>query len=277
MQRSLWSAALGMITQQQNVDVIANNLANVNTNGYKKARAEFQDLVYQTLRVPGIISEEPAPGRERPVGVQIGHGVRLSAVKPTFTQGILEETDNPLDVAILGDGFFAVTLPDGSFRFTRDGSFKLDSSGRLVTSDGYAVLGGYTADGYAFPAGPIVIGPEVTEIVIREDGSVMTRRGESDAFQRAGQILLARFTNPGGLERVGKNLFASTAASGEPQYGAPASRGFGVVSQRMLERSNIEIVQEMVNLITAQRAYEICSKAVQTSDEMAAMANNLRR
>ena len=262
MMRGLWSAASGMSAQQTNIDVIANNLANVNTTGFKAARADFQDLLYQTMQAAGTTAAE---GAQVPTGIQVGLGTRCAAVQKMFSPGDLKQTGNPLDLAIEGDGFFSVLTPDGGTAYTRDGSLKLDGTGRLVTSEGCAVQP------------EISIPPEAESITIGRDGTVsVTMPGQSEP-QDLGQIALAKFLNPAGLSSIGHNLFLATAASGEAVAGTGGSKGFGSISQRTLEMSNVRIIDEMVSLIVAQRAYEVSSKAIQASDEMLQMANNLRR
>lgn len=258
MMRGLWSAASGMTAQQTNLDIIANNLANVNTTGYKMIRADFQDLLYQSMSAPGSKTGEDS---KVPTGIEIGLGVRTAATQKVFFEGDLKQTNNQFDVAIQGDGFFAVQTPDGKEAYTRDGSFKLSSDGRLVNSDGYPVSGSVGA----IPAGAaITIGP---------DGSV-TASGTTDSL---GKIQLTRFANPAGLQSMGHNLLQPTQASGDPITGDPGSDGFGVLAQNTLEMSNVKVVEEMVSMIVAQRAYETNSKAIQAADEMLQMANQLRR
>lgn len=268
MMRALWSAGSGMLAQQLNVDVIANNLANVNTTGFKKSRIEFKDLLYETLRRPDVYQ----PGQGNPVGLQVGHGVKSSSTFRVFTTGNLQQTGNTFDLAIDGDGFFMVERPDGSRAFTRDGSFKLsiDGSDRyLVTSEGYYVL---SAD-----EDYISIPEDVTDISISESGTI-TGKDSSGAIQEIGTIALVRFLNPEGLLAIGNNLFEQTGASGEYILRAtPEEPGFGSILQSFLELSNVQVVEEMVNLIVAQRAYEINTKAIQAADEMLGEANNLRR
>lgn len=270
MMRALWSASSGMQAQQLNMDIISNNLANVNTTGFKKNRAEFKDLIYETLRRP----ENPdlLPGAAAPVGVQVGHGVRPSATAKDFSGGNLQPTENPLDVAIEGPGFFMVERPDGTLAFTRDGSFKLSLDGTdriLSTSDGYYVLD--ENESY------ITIPEEYTDISIASDGTI-SAVAEDGAVEELGRIGLVKFLNPAGLLAVGHNLFEATEASGEYILKEDdQDPGFGTLLQGYLEMSNVKVVEEMVNLIIAQRAYEVNTKAVQASDEMLAQANNLRR
>jgi len=264
MMRSLWSAASGMRSQQDNMDVVAHNIANVNTFGGKKIRAEFQDLVYQTLRAAGAQSGADS---QYPTGLQIGLGDRTAATQRIFTQGSLEVSGNPTDVAIQGEGFFRIEMPDGTTAYTRDGSFKLDSDRRLVTTDGYPLADGITIDETA-PA---------DTIVIASDGQVSCTPAGSTAATVVGQITLARFVNPAGLNAIGKNLFQETDASGNAIESNPAEEGAGSLTQGYIEMSNVHIVDEMVNMIVAQRAYESNSKAITTSDSMLEIANGLKR
>lgn len=257
MMRALWSAASGMVAQQLNVDNIANNLSNVNTSGFKKSRIDFQDVMYQTLKSPGSSAAE---GLQVPTGLSIGLGVRAAATQKIFTQGNMQQTGNPLDLVIEGDGFFQINLPDGSIAYTRDGGFKRDSQGNIVTSDGYLLE----------PA--ITIPPQATEINVGGDGTVTYKMPGETATQEAGRIEIVRFANPAGLSPIGKNLFVQTDASGEANQ-----EGVGALAQGWLEISNVQVVEEMVNMITAQRAYEVSSKAIQASDEMLSQAANLRR
>ena len=263
MMRSLWSAASGMIAQQKNMDVVAHNLANVNTYGNKKVRAEFQDLIYQTLRDAGGTSGN---GTQYPQGLQIGLGVRVAATNRVFTQGPLQTTDRPTDVGIQGEGFFQVQMPDGTTAYTRDGSWKLDSQRRIVTSDGYLLMPNITIDENA----------TLDSIVISNDGRVSDTPAGGQQTE-IGQITLARFINPEGLYAYGKNLFLETAASGAPIVNEPGTDGAGVLTQGTLEMSGVQIVEEMVNMIVAQRAYESNSKAIATSDSMLETANGLKR
>ena len=263
MMRALWSAASGMKGQQTNMDVISNNIANVNTYGGKKVRAEFQDLVYQTIRDAGAQSGADS---QYPTGMQIGLGTRVAATNRVFTQGSLQTTDNPTDIGIQGEGFFRITLPDGTIGYTRDGSFKLDSQRRMVTTDGYPLADDITIDQNA-PS---------DSIVIAGDGQVScTPAGGTQ--QNVGQITLARFVNPAGLTAIGKNLFIVSEASGEAIESNPGEEGAGTLTQGTLEMSNVQIVEEMVNMIISQRAYESNSKAVTTSDSMLEIANGLKR
>lgn len=263
MMRALWSAASGMKGQQTNMDVIANNIANVNTYGGKKVRAEFQDLIYQTLRDAGAQSGQD---NQYPTGLQIGLGTRVAATQRVITQGPLQTTENPTDVGIQGEGYFRITLPDGSTGYTRDGSFKLDSQRRLVTTDGYLL-----ADGITFSENS-----PVDSIVIAGDGTV-SETPAGGTQQNVGQITLARFVNPAGLTAIGKNLFIVSEASGQAIESNPGTDGAGTLTQGTLEMSNIQIVEEMVNMIVSQRAYESNSKAITTSDSMLEIANGLKR
>jgi len=260
--RGLWSAASGMAAQQMNMDVIANNLANANTSGFKAARADFQDLLYQTMQAPGATA---AAGAQVPTGIQVGLGTRCAAVQRMFITGQLRQTGNALDLAIEGDGFFTVLTPDGTTAYTRDGAFKLDGNGRVVSSEGCVLQP------------EITVPPEATNITVGRDGTVTVSLPGQTEPQTLGQIQLARFLNPAGLSAIGRNMYVATAASGEAVTGLGGSNGFGTVAQYSLEMSNVKIIDEMVNLIVAQRAYEVNSKAIQASDEMLQMANNLRR
>jgi flagellar basal-body rod protein FlgG len=260
MLRALYSAATGMEAQQMNLDVISNNLANVNTTGFKKSEIEFEDLMYQTTKAPGA---DQGGGNQLPTGIQIGHGSQVVATSRVFTTGELTQTGEQLDMAINGDGFFQVQQPDGTLAYTRAGSLKTDSSGRITTSDGLPVLGGFEP----VPAG-------TTNITISTDGQVTyTTASGNTTFQ----VQLARFINPNGLSSVGQNLYTETPASGTAELGNPGENGFGQLEQGSLEMSNVQVVQEMVNLIMAQRAYEVNSKAVQAADEMLQTSNNLKR
>lgn len=260
MLRALYSAAAGMESQQMNLDVISNNLANVNTTGYKKSKIEFQDLLYQTTRAAG---SDAGSGNQLPTGLQIGQGSRPVATSRIFTNGELSQTGEQLDIAIQGDGFLQVQMPDGSLAYTRDGALKTASDGRIVTSDGLPVQGGFQP----VPAG-------TTNITISSNGQVTyTTSSGTTTFQ----VQLARFTNPSGLDGMGHNLYKETTSSGTAELGNPGENGFGQLQQGYLELSNVSVVQEMVNLILAQRAYEVNSKAVQASDEMMQQSNNLHR
>ena len=249
-----------MESQQLNLDVISNNLANVNTTGYKMSKLQFQDLLYQTTRAAGA---DQGIGNQLPSSLQIGQGAIPVATERIFTQGDVTQTGGNLDLAIQGDGFFQVQMPDGTLAYTRDGSFKTNSQGIIVTSDGYPVQGGFQP----VPAG-------TTNITISASGQVTytTASGTTSS-----QIQLARFPNEGGLDAAGHNLYKETTASGTAELGTPNQNGFGEVQQGYLEGSNVSVVQEMVNLILAQRAYEVNSKAVQAADQMMQDSNNLSR
>ncbi|MFN8179500.1 MAG: flagellar basal-body rod protein FlgG [bacterium] len=260
MMRALSTAATGMIAQQLNVDTIANNLANVNTPSFKRTRARFQDLLYQNLRPAG----DPAR-MGPPAELAVGHGTRLAATERNFVQGTTEQTNNPLNLLIQGNGFFQVRRPDGTTAYTRDGSFFVSPDGALVNSDGL-----YVEPEIQVPDG-------VKDMTISNEGVMSVTYVDSSNQEDIGQVELARFLNPGGLASMGQNLFAPTPASGQPITGTPGSAGFGTVLSGYLEGSNVEVVDEMVSLITAQRAYEINSKAITTADEMLSAATQLVR
>jgi len=262
MIRAMRTAASGMYAQKLNVDNIANNLANVSTTGFKKAKLEFQDVLYEVMRMAGATSEV---GFEVPVELQIGYGARPVATQRIFSQGNLVNTGHPFDLAIQGDGFFMITLPDGTDAFTRDGAFKLSRDGDLVTSDGYLVTAAIT------------IPPEAEEMFVGVDGTVTIRNAGETEVTEVGQITLAKFLNPAGLTAVGGNLYLQTTASGDFIEGVPGEDGLGQIKSGFLEMSNVETVEEMVNLIVAQRSYEINSKAIQTAEDMMQIANNLKR
>ncbi|HUT02239.1 MAG TPA: flagellar basal-body rod protein FlgG [Phycisphaerae bacterium] len=259
MLRAFSTAATGMTGQQMIVDVIANNLANINTTGFKRSQVDFQDLMYLKLAQAG---RETASGVVAPTGIEIGSGVRLAATTKVFTPGELENTGRQLDVAISGDGFFEVTLPDGSTRYTRDGSFQLNASRELVTSKGYTLGGGLT------------IPQEAVQISIGVDGTV-TCHTASGTTTNVGTLSLVRFPNASGLSSEGDNLLAATEASGTAITGTAGAQGFGTLQQSFLEKSNVQMVTELVNLIKAQRAYEINSRAIRAGDEMLNTANRL--
>lgn len=253
MIRSLWTAKTGLEAQQGQMDVIANNLANVSTNGFKRSRAVFEDLVYQNVRQPGAQSSTDT---RLPSGLQVGTGVREVATERLHTQGNLEETSNSKDLAINGLGFFEVDMPDGTTAYSRDGSFQLDSNGEMVTSNGYKLSAGIT-----IPA-------NATAISISSDGIVSVTQPSSSASTQVGQLNLALFINPAGLQSIGQNLYQETDASGSPTETTPGLNGGGTLSQGYVETSNVNVVEEMVSMIQTQRAYEINSKAVESSDEM---------
>ena len=263
MIRAMFSAATGMIAQQTNIDTIANNLANVNTTGFKKSRVNFQDLLYETIKPAGA---QTSAGTTIPEGIQIGHGVRPSTVAKLFTPGTLIQTGNKLDIAIEGDGFFEVQLSDGTRAFTRDGSFRVDQNGILLTADGHPLQPGITL--------PV----DATQVSISPDGLVAVQVPGQTALSQVGTIQITRFPNDAGLDaRLGRNLLLETDASGPPETGNPAQNGFGFLAQGFLEGSNVQVVEEIINMIIAQRAYEANSKVIQTSDEMLQLANNVRR
>jgi len=261
MVKSLNTAATGMLAQQNNMDVIANNIANVNTTGFKKSRAEFEDLVYHNLKDPGQVS---GLNSVTPTGVQTGLGVRTAATQKDFTMGSALMTNNPLDMQIEGAGFFQLRTPDGEIAYTRDGAFKKDANGRIVDKNGNTLI-------------PEITVPQNTmALEISSNGDVFSIVGQNTEPQNLGQIEIVNFINPAGLKSVGKNLFSPTVASGQPTGARPGTSGMGYLSQGELEASNVNIVDEMVNMISAQRAYETNSKVVQTSDQMMQTAVNIK-
>jgi len=255
MINSLWIAKTGMSAQQTQLDVISHNLANVSTTGYKRNNAVFEDLIYQNLRQVGAQTSEE---NQLPTGLHLGLGVRTVATSRNFTQGSLQQSSNSLDVAINGNGFFEVNLPDGTIGYTRDGSFQLDAQGRLVTSGGLPVANGITV-----PQG-------ATSISISESGVVSATIAGNPQPQQLGQLAMSSFINAAGLQPVGQNMYKESAASGAPQQGQPGTNGLGVMRQGFLETSNVNVVEELVTMIQTQRAYEMNSKAIQTSDQMLA-------
>lgn len=260
MMRSLWIAKTGMDVQQTRLDVISNNLANAATSGYKKQRAGFEDLLYQTVTQPGALSTQQTP---IPSGLQLGAGARAVSNPRDFSQGGLTMTSNPYNMAISGQGFFQIQMPDGTTSYTRDGNFQLDAQGQLVTQAGYPVAPG------------IVIPNDAQAVTVGKDGVVsVTTRGNPAAAQ-VGQIQIALFVNPAGLSNLGGNLLAETAASGAPQEGQPGTTGLGMLEQGALENSNVNVVEELVSMIEAQRAYEINSKAITAADQMLAKLSQL--
>jgi flagellar basal-body rod protein FlgG len=261
MIKSLTTAATGMQAQQMNMDVIANNMANVSTTGFKKARAEFEDLMYQTQKDPGSASGLNAIS---PTGVQTGLGVKTGAVQKDFVEGQTKLTNGTFDLQIEGSGFFPISMSDGQVGYTRDGAFKRDANGRMVDKNGNSLVP------------EIVIPPNANSITISASGQVQILVGNNMEPQNVGQIELVNFVNPAGLKSVGKNLFVPSASSGLPQQGVPGQNGFGQLAQGQLETSNVNIVDEMVNMITAQRAYETNSKVIQASDQMLQYMNQLR-
>ncbi|HET6896250.1 MAG TPA: flagellar basal-body rod protein FlgG [Candidatus Baltobacteraceae bacterium] len=262
MMRALYTAASGMEAQQYQMDTISNNLANVNTTGFRRNEARFQDLVYQELRAPGT----PVGASVVPVGQDVGLGVKVGSSEKIFTQGNLIQTGNALDVAIEGDGFFQVTMPDGTTAYTRDGSFKRDANGAMVTADGY------------FVQPQITIPQNAQQLSIGEDGTVTALVPGSNLPQQLGQIQLARFVNPAGLSPLGgHNLYTQTAASGAPIVTQAGLNGAGTLQGGYLENSNVQVVQEIVNMITSQRAFEANSKTITAADEMLQTANQIIR
>ena len=261
MLRAMRTAASGMRAQQLYLDTVAHNLANVNTSGYKRTRVDFEDLLYQTL-VPPTTAEGGTTGQ--PVPLQVGHGSRPTSTEKIYAQGDTETTGNPLDVLIQGDGFLVVQLADGSSGYTRDGALKLDADGRLVTSHGYVIQ-------------PEISLPDDTEsISITADGRVVIQQAGAASAAEVGQILLARFANPGGLVARGENVLLESPSTGEAQIGVPGEQGVGSILQGAVERSNVLVVEEMVNLIVAQRAFEMNSKAIRTAEDMMGVAVNIR-
>jgi len=260
MMNSLWIAKTGMTAQQTQLDVISHNLANTSTTGFKRNNAVFEDLVYQNLRQVGAQADEQ---NQLPTGLHVGLGVNVVATSRKFTQGSVQQTDNNLDVAIDGKGFLEITQPDGTTAYTRDGSFQVDSQGRMVTANGLPVAPGIT------------VPPGTTSISIAQDGTVSAIVSGNTAPQQLGQLMMASFINPAGLEPVGQNLFKESAASGPPQEGQPGTNGLGIIKQGFLENSNVNVVEELINMIQTQRAYDLNSKAVQTSDQMLARLSQL--
>ena len=260
MINSLWIAKTGMSAQQTQLDVISHNLANVSTTGFKRNSAVFEDLIYQNLRQVGAQTTEE---NQLPTGLHLGLGVRTVATSRNFTQGSLQQSSNSLDVAINGNGFFEVQLPDGTIGYTRDGSFQLDAQGRMVTSGGLPVANGITV-----PQG-------ATSISISETGVVSATIAGNPQPQQLGQLAMSSFINAAGLQPVGQNMYKESAASGSPQQGQPGTNGLGVIKQGFLETSNVNVVEELVTMIQTQRAYEMNSKAIQTSDQMLAKLSQL--
>lgn len=263
MIRALFTSATGMNAQSTTIDNTANNLANVNTNGFKKGQADFQDLIYTSERVPG---SEAAQGLQVPTGLQIGSGPRVAGITKVFTQGALTNTQNPLDISIEGQGFFQVTLPSGETRYTRDGALRLNQVGNLVTSDGFLIS----------PA--ITIPQDAVSISVGSDGTVsVINAGAPNASAVVGQLNLVRFSNPAGMSAEGRNLFAETQSSGPAILATPGLNGTGFLRQGFLERSNVDVVNELISLILAQRAYEFNTRAVRTADNMLASTTELIR
>jgi flagellar basal-body rod protein FlgG len=262
MIRAFHTSATGMNAQQLVLDNTANNLANVNTNGFKRSQMDFQDLIYTTLRQPGA---ESIQGQQLPTGVQIGHGVRVAGNSRLFTVGTLENTGNDLDVAIEGQGFFKITAPNNQIRYTRDGSFRRSSNNELVTADGF------------FLEPRITLPQDTVSVSIGNDGTVSVTTSTNVQAQEVGKLTLVRFANPAGLLAEGRNLFVETSASGPPQDTPPGLLGTGLLRGGFVERSNVEVVQELVNMIQAQRAYEFNTKAIKVADEMLSSTNELVR
>lgn len=260
MIRSLWIAKTGMEAQQMQLDNVSHNLANASTNGYKRQHAVFEDLMYQNLRQAGAATSEQS---QLPTGLQVGLGVRTVATSRSFSQGNLQQTQNNLDIAVKGNGFFQIQMPDGTTGYTRDGAFKVDANGTMVTNNGYTLLPGVT-----LPA-------NATAITIAQDGTVSATVPGQVAPQNLGQLQLANFINPPGLEPLGGNLYAETAASGTPNVGAPGTDSLGTLQQGFVETSNVNVVEELVAMIATQRAYELNSKAISTSDQMLAKLGQL--
>ncbi len=262
MDKALQAAASGMQAQKLTIDVIANNLANVNTTGYKKSNLEFQDLLYETIKSAG---EATGGDRTRPGALQVGNGTRVVTTQRSFQQGSITATENPLDIAIEGDGFLVVRMPDGTAAYTRDGSLKMTADGTLVTSDGYIV------------EPEITVPEDAQQVNIRKDGEVEALLfGETEATP-LGQIELARFVNPAGMESMGQNLYRETSASGAPFTSTPGLDGLGQLHQGYLETSNVDVVQEMVDMIEAQRAYELNSKTIKTTEDIYHIVTQLKR
>lgn len=264
MMRSLWTAASGMVGEQFHIDTISNNLANINTTGFKRTRAEFEDLLYQTQRLAGTPSSEVT---QHPIGIQTGLGVRVSGTQKFYTQGSLQQTGNVMDVAIEDEGFFAVEMPDGTTAYTRDGTFKLDANRDIVTSQGY----------YLQPRITLPENFEITSLTITPTGEVSVKVAGEENPLEIGNITLNRFINPAGLMNIGDNLIKESPASGPAITGTPAIEGYGALRQNFLEMSNVSAITEMVDMIVAQRAYEFNSRAIQTSDNMLGSAVSLKR
>ena len=262
MIRALYTAASGLMAQQMNTDVIANNIANANTPGFKRDRINFQDLLYQTYRRAG---QSTLTGSMVPTSLRVGHGVRPIATQKIFMTGAAQQTGNPLDLMINGEGFFQVTMADGTPAYTRDGTFKIDGDGNVVTADGLLIE----------PA--ITVPADAVRIEVANDGTMSVLVGSDTTLTSVGQVQLVRFQNPAGLEAIGQNLFKQTDASGDPVTGSPGQEGFGQIAQGFLEMSNVSIVEELVQLIVAQRAFETNSRAVSVADQLLSIANNLGR
>lgn len=264
MMRSLWTAASGMVGEQFHIDTISNNLANINTTGFKRTRAEFEDLLYQTQRLAGTPSSEVT---QHPIGIQTGLGVKVSGTQKFYTQGSLQQTGNVLDLAIEDEGFFAVEMPDGSTAYTRDGTFKIDADKNIVTSQGY----------YLLPRIQMPDNFDISSLTITPMGEVSVKVAGDEDSRQLGNITLQRFINPAGLTNLGENLVKESPASGIAVEGTPATQGYGALRQSFLEMSNVSAITEMVDMIVAQRAYEFNSRAIQTSDNMLGSAVSLKR
>ncbi len=262
MMRAMWSAAAGMTAQQVNMDTISNNLANVNSTGYKKGRANFQDLLYQTVNMAGTSS---STSTQLPMGLQIGMGAKLQSVQKMYSTGGLRATGGRLDMAIEGDGFFRVTMPDGTQAYTRDGGFSVDQNGNMVNSQGYLM------------DPQVTLPQDATSVTISKDGIVSVTQPGQSTPQQVGQITIMNFVNPAGLNMLGGNLMAPTLASGDAIEGIPGQQGLGTVQQGYLEASNVDLAEEMVNMIIGQRAYEANSKTIRTVDDMLTLIANLKR
>jgi flagellar basal-body rod protein FlgG len=262
MMQSLYTASTGMVGMQTQIDTTANNIANVNTIGFKKSRAEFADLMYQVMEYAGTATSDAT---KSPTGIEVGLGVRSTSVNKIFSEGSLKQTDNQLDIAITGRGFFKLELPDGTETYSRNGAFKIDDNGTIVNSDGYKLVP------------EVVIPPDATSVTIGSDGTIsVVQPGQIQATQ-VGQITTTNFVNPAGLHSMGDNLYMETDSSGQPVEGTPGLNGLGVLRQGFVELSNVELVVELTDLITGQRAYDSNSKVITTSDEMLQTTNNLKR
>lgn len=264
MMRSLWTAASGMVGEQFHIDTISNNLANINTTGFKRTRAEFEDLLYQTQRLAGTPSSEVT---QHPIGIQTGLGVKVSGTQKFYTQGSLQQTGNVLDIAIEDEGFFAVEMPDGTTAYTRDGTFKIDADRNIVSSQGY----------YLLPRTQMPDNFEISSLTITPMGEISVKVAGEQEPRQIGNLTLQRFINPAGLTNIGENLVRESPASGIAVEGTPATQGYGALRQNFLEMSNVSAITEMVDMIVAQRAYEFNSRAIQTSDNMLGSAVSLKR
>ncbi|MGE5399258.1 MAG: flagellar basal-body rod protein FlgG [Ignavibacteriales bacterium] len=262
--RALRTAASGMFAQQINIETISNNIANINTTGFKKNKAEFKDMMYQEVSINPQFTGTQAMNEKTSIKIQVGNGVQPASTQKLFAQGDLVSTGNQFDVGIQGEGFFQVRKGDGTFAYTRDGSIKVSSNGTLVTANGYVLEPGVT------------LNEDIADVTIGKDGTIEARETNGNSIS-LGSIELVKFMNPGGLQPVGDNLYVETPASGAPMTGTPGANGYGELHQGYLESSNVDIVEEMISMITAQRAYEINSKTVKTVEDMMTMANNLKR